>query len=195
MNPDYNRTKRCSYCGEEIAFDDRRCPFCCSLLNDNQFDTSAFYNNEFVQPYNNGWNPPPDNNFYNYNEYNQIPPYYQQPLQPQPETVQNQTYASPEMQSWNNVQSQPMQSDSLETNTGENAFSTRFKVFLTAACSVVPGLGQLAGIIISIILLNSEDNEDKKKFGASLMLSSVVTFAFQCIMIFLLVMALSPYTL
>ncbi len=194
LNPNYNRTKRCSYCGEEIAFDDRRCPYCCSLLNDNQFDTSSFYGNDFVQPYYNGWYPPADN-VYNSNQYNQVPPIEPSPIAPQPEMTQNQVFITPEMQGWNNIQSQPIQNNSVNTNPEENAFTTRFKVFLTAACSVVPGLGQLAGIIISIILLNSEDSEDKRKFGASLMLASVVTFAFQCIMIFLLVIALSPYTL
>lgn len=194
MNPNYNRTKRCSYCGEEIAFDDRRCPFCCSLLNDNQFNTSAFYGNDFVQPYYNGWYPPVDN-VYNSNQYNQMPPFGLQSIAPQPEIKQNQAYSSTEMEGWNNIQGQPTQDNSVNSNTEENAFTTRSKVFLTAACSVVPGLGQLAGIIISIILLNSEDSEDKRKFGTSLMLASVVTFAFQCIIIFLLVIALSPYTL
>jgi hypothetical protein len=53
----------------------------------------------------------------------------------------------------------------------------------------VPGLGQLAGIIIGILFMNREDDPDRKSFGAALMVASLVFFILSCLSCFIIMLA------
>lgn len=59
--------------------------------------------------------------------------------------------------------------------------SNGLKVLITVLCTVIPGIGQLAGIIISIIFMNMESDPDKRSFGYALMISSIILFFMTCI--------------
>ena len=74
---------------------------------------------------------------------------------------------------------------------GTNALSNGMKVFITAICSIIPGIGQLAGIIISIVFLNAEEDEDRKSFGAALLIASLIVFFVTCVFYFLIGLAFS----
>lgn len=76
-------------------------------------------------------------------------------------------------------------------NHGSNPLSNGLKVLLTVVCTIIPGIGQLAGIIIAIALMDSEADSDRKSFGAALLAASLVMFVLACIGCFILVIAIS----
>ena len=69
--------------------------------------------------------------------------------------------------------------------------SNGMKVFLTAIFALVPAIGQLAGIITAILFMNSEDDGDRKSFGAAILVLSLVMFALSCIAGFIAVITVS----
>lgn len=69
--------------------------------------------------------------------------------------------------------------------------SNGFKVFLTVLFTVVPGIGQLAGIIAAIIFMNSDGDSDRKSFGVALLVASLIMFVLSCIGCFIMVIAFS----
>lgn len=77
------------------------------------------------------------------------------------------------------------------TPAAAKPLSNRMKVFLTALFAVVPGIGQLAGIITAIVFVNDEDDADRRSFGSALLVSSIVMFFVSCIFYFLLGLAFS----
>jgi hypothetical protein len=73
----------------------------------------------------------------------------------------------------------------------KKSLSNGMKVFLTSICTLVPCLGQLAGIIAAIIFLNSDDDADRRSFGAALLTSSLVVFVVSVISCFFLLILFS----
>ena len=65
--------------------------------------------------------------------------------------------------------------------TGRRPLSNARKVALTVLSSLIPGFGQLAGVIIAIVFMNDEDDEDRKSFGTALMVSSIAVFIVVCV--------------
>lgn len=74
----------------------------------------------------------------------------------------------------------------------KNRLSNGLKVFITVISSVIPGLGQLIGVIISITFINSDDH-DMRSFGTALLVSSMVLFVISCILFFIITLALLQY--
>lgn len=50
------------------------------------------------------------------------------------------------------------------------------KVFMVTLSNLVPGIGQLFGVISSIVFMNTEGDTDRKSFGTALLVSSVISF-------------------
>lgn len=75
----------------------------------------------------------------------------------------------------------------LRPPASQAPLSNALKVFLTAICVLVPGLGQLAGIIIAIVFMNSEENADKRSFGLALLVASLIVFVLACLLSCLMV--------
>ncbi len=69
--------------------------------------------------------------------------------------------------------------------------SNGMKVFLTVIFTIIPGFGQLAGIITAIVFMNSEDDDDKKSFGVAILVASLIMFVFACIGCFIMVLVSS----
>lgn len=67
------------------------------------------------------------------------------------------------------------------------------KVFLTIIFTLIPGLGQLAGIITAIVFMNMDDDPDRKSFGVAILVASLVMFVLACIVCFIAVITLSVY--
>lgn len=76
-------------------------------------------------------------------------------------------------------------------NYMRNPLSNGMKVFLTILFTVIPGFGQLAGIITAIVFMNAEGDSDRKSFGVALMVASLIMFIFTFISLFILVIAFS----
>jgi hypothetical protein len=68
--------------------------------------------------------------------------------------------------------------------------SNQKKVYTTAFCSIVPGLGQIIGAIAGIAYMNEED-EDMRSFGMALLAVSVVVFILTLGFYFVLGLALT----
>ena len=69
--------------------------------------------------------------------------------------------------------------------------SNKTKVFLTTFSSFIPWLGQLVGIIAAIVYMNSEEDDDRRSFGRSLLVASLITFV---ITTFLILFTISAFT-
>ncbi len=54
------------------------------------------------------------------------------------------------------------------------------KVFITIISTIIPGIGQLIGVITSIILMNNQYDEDKRSFGTALLTASLIFFVITC---------------
>jgi hypothetical protein len=85
----------------------------------------------------------------------------------------------------NNFQNIPV-SQAPELN---NKLSNGMKVFLTVLSVAVPFLGQIAGIIIAIVYMNSNDDEDRKSFGMALLLASIIFFVLSFLVAIIIGMA------
>ncbi|HEX2946401.1 MAG TPA: hypothetical protein VHT96_10645 [Clostridia bacterium] len=59
--------------------------------------------------------------------------------------------------------------------------SNGLKVFLTVLFTVLPGIGQLAGIITAIVFMSSEGDSDRRSFGVALLVASLIMFVLACI--------------
>jgi ribosomal protein L40E len=66
----------------------------------------------------------------------------------------------------------------------ENGLSNGAKVFLTVIFSVIPGIGQLAGIITAMILMSS-DHSDRKSFGKALLVAGIIMFLVSFVVYFM----------
>lgn len=89
-----------------------------------------------------------------------------------------------------NFQPAQMQDQVQNVNNNAKAISNGLKVFLTVIASVIPGIGQLIGIISSIIFINMDDSRDKKSFGVALLIASIVMFALNFLFYLILVVTI-----
>ena len=62
--------------------------------------------------------------------------------------------------------------------------SNKMKVFIAVLCTIVPCLGQLIGVIMSIAFINTGE-DDRKSFGLSLLGASIVIFAVWCLNLYI----------
>lgn len=159
--------KNCEFCGEEIHVNSRRCPFCAGVQKK-------------MPSVNDGLNAlipdRPDNQLQEINS----------------EKLDRQSES-------NEKKKQKYELDIRYTGPGINnygerqtdvALSNRFKVFLSVFSSMIPGVGQIIGIISAIIFLSNEQDEDRKSFGKALLTASLVTFVVWCMCYMLVVAAL-----
>lgn len=56
--------------------------------------------------------------------------------------------------------------------------SNAIKVFITVIACVIPGFGQLLGIIFAVVFMSDELDSDRRSFGKALMVACLVIFAF-----------------
>lgn len=61
------------------------------------------------------------------------------------------------------------------------ALSNGLKVFLTILFTVIPGIGQLAGIITGIVFMSADGDRDRKSFGVALLVACLILFLLSCI--------------
>jgi len=210
--------KECEYCHESIDERARRCPFCGSLLNiskkqevqdylesqeylekqdnfDAQLDEQGFSDDENHLGFDEKQDDrdllhspddksisyresikeasDDDKNFYNTNFYRVNEKFNNDNI--------NNTYAKSKI-SYNANRNYAGYNDS------KSSLTNGMKVFITVISSVVPGLGQIAGIILAIIFMNSEDDVDKRSFGVALLVASLILFVIACFSCFLLIL-------
>ncbi|MCX7841600.1 MAG: zinc ribbon domain-containing protein [Clostridia bacterium] len=156
-----HNSKKCSFCGEDIRYDAKRCPYCGSLTSlspetealrtvyEINADASAVLNEAADEVINSAGEDLEDN------PYKRREPNFVMVGNPYDYTQEQQ----------------------IAPKHKAKALSNGKKVFLTALSTIIPGFGQLAGLIAAIVFLNSDEDEDRKSFGQALMVSSLIVFA------------------
>jgi hypothetical protein len=165
---DYNSEKKCGFCNESIPRGASRCPYCGSILEVTVDESFTDIGTEQQQQDVAG----------------------SEPFTSQSEAPKDNPVGGHEPQARQQVQRpyypgnyQPMQS-----NSGKAPLSNGLKVFLTVLFTILPGIGQLAGIITAIVFMSAEGDNDRKSFGVALLVASLVMFLLTCIGCFTLAM-------
>lgn len=202
-----NVQKKCSFCGESISVGAGRCPYCGSILKvaigniyhttppdntaDNDAEGAEQNGSEYVQVEQNAEvelnNPEsqnaasqPDNTGLNGNA-----------SVPQAKPGQQTAFRSRIHGNERPYDNRDYVPDGTFGNGMRNPLSNGMKVFLTMLFTILPGIGQLAGIITAIVFMNSEGDSDRRSFGVALLVACLIMFVFACIGCFILVIAIS----
>lgn len=214
MTSDNELQKKCGFCGEGIPAGARRCPYCGSILefvpdNDYKLEQSETkpsdgdYSGQVkMEQQQIGQNAETDNR--NTGEYqgNAGAPEYTGGQFAEPQTGPGAAPHSsgPDQQIRYNAQAhseyKPYGGGGYPPNYNYSSgmkepLSNGMKVFLTVLFTVLPGIGQLAGIIAAIVFMNSDGDRDRKSFGVALLVASLVMFVISCIGCFILMIAIS----
>lgn len=186
----YNSLKKCMFCGESIPSGAVRCAYCGSILEvtvtqfDQPDETQAEaihrdqdigktqYENDTQADANSGDTVTPqeqtseEGTQWNGNPISQGNGSH---IQPQPyKPIQG--YSGPNYQ--NRYQNQ-QDGDGTSLSNG-------LKVFLTILFTVIPGIGQVAGIITAIVFMSSAQ-KDRKSFGVAILVASLIMFVLSCL--------------
>ncbi len=194
MNSD-NMQKKCGFCGETIPARAGRCPYCGSIL-EVTFDDSFRLDVPETRP--EGGETGQDAE----QQSGQIENGAQQGAEQQenPESAgMTPPAANPGYRPMNAPQApnayKPYGNGGYTPgyNYGgiREPLSNGMKVFLATLFAVVPGIGQLAGIIAAIVFMNSEGDSDRKSFGVALLVASLIMFVISCIGCFVFILAFS----
>lgn len=156
--------KRCSFCEEVIPVGARRCPYCGSLLRDEgtkkeQEEVDIQIGNKSDSVEKSSYT----ENSSGKKENNEV-------------TKINNGY----------VKASPEKLDNGNIQVPQAPLSNGMKVFLTIICTIIPGLGQLAGIILGIVFMNADNDADRKSFGVALLVASLIFFIVSCLSCFII---------
>lgn len=188
--------KKCSFCGEDIAVNSSRCPFCGSLLEVKIEVSQLEIDNVYQCQTRDITSETNENSALCQNN---IPPSNCECVKKQDinipvlNNVGNNTGCNGQHAHYNHVSGRVLPQPPIVPNR-YGGIGNGLKVFITIICTVIPGLGQLAGIIVGIVLMNSDDKQfgaDKKSFGLALLIASIVMFVISCISCFVLALAFS----
>jgi hypothetical protein len=162
--------KRCSYCGEDVRQETRRCPYCGSILGNgsNEMQVETVTIDTLRETSDTG-----DAGQTLYGAESEKLETPQVPAAPADESVEERRDENPAGRS-ERLHSIPHQRVGKDLGNG-------IKVFLTAVASVVPGVGQLIGVIAALIYMNAEEDADRNSFGRALLAASLIMFVLTCI--------------
>lgn len=173
-----NANKKCDFCGEEISRELRRCPYCGSLLEIH----GENYTKDLTE---NGSTA--DAETFDEETTSKSVDFV---------LVKDSSEESAGIAVTENLEEsseiQRVNKAAIKGHIKKNTLSNGLKVFLTIISTIIPGLGQLVGIIISILFMNDEHDEDKRSFGIALLVASLVFFAIFCVIFFIILITLFP---
>ncbi len=66
------------------------------------------------------------------------------------------------------------------------------KVFLCTLSVIIPGIGQLVGLISGLVMISNDNDSDKRSYGAALLTVSIIIFVIQLIFWFLFALTTGP---
>ena len=172
--------KKCAFCGMDVPADAVRCSYCGSLL-EVKVDQNVFMNPQAGEPSALERETPATEN-------DEEAAGYKANHQTQPDDK-----AVFEAKPVSNTGSGYRQDYKMPSygRSGRVPLSNGLKVFLTILFTVIPGIGQLAGIITAIVFMNADDDADRKSFGVALLVASIVLFVLSCIGSFMLMLFFS----
>ncbi|HOJ80085.1 MAG TPA: hypothetical protein PLG72_04465 [Clostridiales bacterium] len=165
---EHNELKKCGFCGESIPANATRCPYCASILEIPVDDSYARAGDGVTddqgldQEQQNGFSTGSDQQY----------PADRQPGYQDPNTSNRPYYAE--------------HRQSMMQNGGKAPLGNGLKVFLTLLFALLPGIGQLAGIITAIVFMSSSDDSDRRSFGSALLVANLILFILACLGCFVL---------
>ena len=175
MDSNDSNLKKCNFCNEEIPVGTRRCPYCGSLL-EVLVDEDAFGISE-VKPSGEASGDMPEVN-------------------EAPDADAAEVKEDMDKTAFIPVNDGSYPRPSYKGATGPREYKrpplgNGLKVFLTVIFTLIPGLGQLAGIITAIVFMNTDDDPDRKSFGVAILVASLIMFVLACIGCFIAAVAFS----
>lgn len=116
--------------------------------------------------------------------YGPTPPHYG-PAAPQQGMGQGSMYGqNPDLGQRPYYPRQQQQPPIYRNSSGKQPLSNGLKVFLTMLFTLLPGIGQIAGIITAIVFMSTDGDEDRRSFGVALLVASIVMFIVSCLSCF-----------
>ena len=103
-------------------------------------------------------------------------------------------YSQSQLQ-WMNRQVSNLEREMLLNNNrvvNNNFTSNWTKVMLSAMAVIIPGIGQIIGLIIGLVFVSNDIDADKRSFGAALLTVSVVSFILTACFWFMFALAFGP---
>lgn len=195
---------KCVFCDEYIPPECRRCPYCGNLLEkaEEELNTVGINTESTVEYAEYGQNNGNIENALEYAKNRQNGENIEstsEDSENEPKSENIDTASEDAVFEGNNEnieQGNENMKFALKTDTHQSAeirkkpLSNGMKVFLTTLCVFVPCLGQLIGVIASILFINSDD-ADRRSFGSALLVSSLIVFVVSVIFSFMLVLILA----
>lgn len=111
------------------------------------------------------------------------------------ETLSQTQHISQSQLQWTNNQVCHLERQLLLNNNAviySSTMSNWSKVILSALSVLLPGIGQLMGIILGLVFVSNDVNSDKRSFGAALLTVSIVVFMILLLFWYLFALALGP---
>ncbi len=184
---DYNMQKKCGFCGETIPRSASRCPYCGSILEVTVDDSFSVAEPQQDTGENNTVMPQPEDK-------HEAALSGQSPDEGRESEAGNDDAYRQQNEGWQagpyNQGTQrpyyPRNQQPTPSNGGKTPLSNGLKVFLTVLFTVLPGIGQLAGIITAIVFMSSDGDSDRKSFGVALLVASLAMFVLSCVSCFVL---------
>ncbi len=95
---------------------------------------------------------------------------------------------------WMNRQVSNLERELLLNNKplNNNFMSNWAKVIISALAVIIPGIGQIVGIILGLVFVSSDNNADKRSYGAALITVSVVVFILSALFWFIFAVTFGP---
>jgi hypothetical protein len=185
----YGAKKICSFCGESIPRSANRCPYCASILEVTVDDEFFSFDHEQDQ---------------NTAKSNDVPPGTGETRYGDPDSgqawqsgygtgsdQQGQTGGQTGYQNQGPGTGRPYRpgyEQPVMYNSGKTPLGNGMKVFLTLVFALLPGIGQLAGIITAIAFMSSSDDRDRRSFGSALLVANIIMFVLMCLGCFVLML-------
>lgn len=103
-------------------------------------------------------------------------------------------YSQSQLQ-WMNRQVSNLEREMLLNNNrvvNNNFTSNWTKVILSALAVIIPGIGQIIGLIVGLVFVSNDIDADKRSFGAALLTVSVVSFIITACFWFMFALTFGP---
>ncbi|MGE5613231.1 MAG: hypothetical protein ACM3XR_02400 [Bacillota bacterium] len=181
--------KKCTFCRENIPADAGRCPYCGSVLEtaaDDSLKTSMEENESGKQPYAGPEGEGAHEPVQDPEAGQEIPGSISQG---QPTSAKTGAAYGSQVETGPWTEQGYQYRYAPQPGYGRTPLSNGMKVFLTVLFTLLPGIGQLAGIITAVVFMGSEGDNDRKSFGTALLISNVVLFMLSCIGCFIFAIA------
>ena len=185
--------KKCRYCGEDVQNHSRRCPYCGSLLESGSEPTEIKSDTK-PETISDSENQNFDNeSMEQVNEFGENQVTIDSLIVDDKKEENTDTQMNQQEKVSDSKRYPVSQTENIEQlqNEETGTLSNGVKVFLTTLSTVIPGLGQLIGIIVAIVFMNAQGDKDKNSFGTALMISSIVVFVATFIFYFVLILTFS----